>query len=318
MAQGTLDSHMKLQIERRTSLSYAEFARGYLFAIKPVVITDAIHEWKAVSRWTPEFFKKEFGDVRFTLNGSNKSGYKKESAAGEFTMAQFIDRVLASTHDDPAPYFRNRILHDVFPTLKEDVEPLPDYFFPNWLAESYLLKGVERLFHRGARMEIYIGGTGGTFPVMHYDGLVAHAFLAQIHGRKKFILYSPEQESYLYPRPDAANFSRITDVERPDLTQFPLFAKAEPTTFILEAGELLFIPSKWWHTTKMLTPSISISMNVVNRSNWTELTDLICGMQRPRARLPVRGYLAIAGAWRSLRDWRRNGFAAQNEHLCSV
>ena len=310
MGQGTLDSDMKLQIERRASLSYAEFARDYLFANKPVVITDAIREWKAISRWTPEFFKNEFGDLRFTLNGSKKSGYKTESGVGEFTMAQFIDRVLASTDDDPAPYFRNRILHEEFPTLKEDVEPLPDYFLPNWLAESYLLKGVERLLHRGARMEIYIGGTGGTFPVLHYDGLVAHAFLAQIHGRKKFILYNPEQESYLYPKPDVTNFSRITDVEHPDLTQFPLFARAEPTIFILEPGESLFIPSKWWHTTKMLTPSISISVNVVNRSNWAGLTDLICGVQSPRAQLPVRIYLSLSGAWRSMRDWRRNASAA--------
>jgi hypothetical protein len=100
----------------------------------------------------------------------------------------------------------------------------------------------------------------GAFPVLHYDGLASHGFLMQICGRKKFILYAPEHER----TPDQLNVSRIGDIEHPDLNQFPLFAKAEPTTFTLEPGESLFIPGKWWHTIKMLTPSISISMNIVN------------------------------------------------------
>jgi len=86
-------------------------------------------------------------------------------------------------------------------------------------------------------MQIYIGGKGGVFPVLHYDGLASHAFLMQIYGRKKFILYAPEHEPYMYRRPDQVNVSRIRDVERPDLRHFPLFAKAAPTTFILEPGE---------------------------------------------------------------------------------
>jgi histone arginine demethylase JMJD6 len=297
---------MKFEIERRANVTYAEFAQKYLFGNKPVVITDAIHRWKALSRWTPEFFKTEFGDMRFTIddNKKGKAEYKGNGTV-EFTMARFLDRVLASTDEDPAPYFRNRILDDTFPTLKQDVEPLPDHLFPNWLPESYLMKSIERLFNRGAKMEIYIGGQGGVFPVLHYDGLASHAFLMQIYGRKKFILYAPENEPYMYRKPGQINVSRIRDIERPDSKQFPLFAKAEPATFILEPGETLFIPGRWWHTTKMLTPSISISVNTVNGSNWRDLTDFVCGTQRRFLRTPMRLYLNFAGAWRSQRDQRR-------------
>jgi hypothetical protein len=220
----------------------------------------------------------------------------------EYTMARFIDRVMASTDEDPAPYFRNRILHDTFPTLVHDVEPLPQYFFPNWLPESYFMKNVQKTFNRGAKMEIYIGGKGGAFPVLHYDGLASHAFLMQIYGRKKFIVYGPEQEPYMYGTPGEPHISQIKDIENPDLAQFPLFAKAEATTFILEPGDLLFVPSKWWHTTKMLTPSISISVNVVNQSNWDALTEFVCSKRKPYLKVPSRIYLNMAGAWRSRRD----------------
>jgi len=296
---------MKSEIERRANLGYAEFEQKYLFGNKPVVMTDAICGWKALLRWTPEFFKREFGDMKFTIddNKKGKAEYKGNSTV-ELTFVQFIDRVLASTDEDPAPYFRNRVLHETFPTLKHDVEPLPEHFFPNWLPESYMKKSIQRLFNRGAQMEIYIGGNGGVFPVLHYDGLASHAFLVQIYGRKKFILYAPEQEPYMYPNPGQVNVSRIRDIESPDLSEFPLFAKAEPMTFILEPGESLFIPGRWWHTTKMLTPSISVSVNTVNSSNWKELTDFVCGPRGRVRQTPKRIYLNLAGAWRSRRDKR--------------
>ena len=285
------------EIERRDKLSYAEFSESYLYPNKPVVITDAICKWNALSRWTPDFFKIEFGDLEFSIDDGPK--------AVTYTMRQFIGRVLESTDENPAPYFRNRILYDLFPTLAQDIEPLPDYFQPNWLPERYLVGAVGKVLNRGAALEIYIGGKGGAFPELHYDGVGTHAFLMQIFGRKKFIIYPPEQERYLYPSPEKPNRSMVNSVDSPDLQNFPLFAEAIATTFILEPGEMLFVPSHWWHTTKMLTPSITVSINTVNRSNWHELVTYVTKVARRRSpviSLASRAYLISAGAWRSWRD----------------
>jgi len=300
---------MAFEIERRETLSYEEFAEAYLYPLKPVIVTGALRQWKAVGRWTPEFFKREFGQMKFKLEDDLKAkvGYKAGEGAAEYTMERFIDRVLESTEQNPAPYFRNRILYDLFPTLRNDIEPLPEYFQPNWLPDRYLVKYVRDVLNRGAAIEIYIGGKGGAFPVLHYDGAGTHAFLMQIYGRKQFIIYSPEQEPYLYPSSEKRNLSTVNDLDNPDLQKFPLFAKAEPSKFVLEPGELLFIPSHWWHTTKMLTPCISISANVLNQSNWKELVDFVArGRRNPVVSLGSRVYLNCAGAWRSWRDrdWR--------------
>jgi len=301
---------MKFEIERRANLSYEEFARDYLYASKPVVVTDILSRWKALLRWTPEFFKREFGDMKFTIEEDlrRKVGYKDTNGKVEYTMARFIDRVLESSDENPAPYFRNRVLHELFPSLKQDIEPLPEYFLPNWLPESYLVNYVGQVLNRGAAIEIYIGGKGGAFPVLHYDGAGTHAFLMQVYGRKQFIIYPPDQESFLYPSPEKENFSMINSIDKPDLERFPLFAKADPTKFVLEPGELLFVPSHWWHTTKMLTASISISINTVNQSNWHELVNFVAKRRRnPMVSMASRVYLAGAGAWRSWRDrtWRK-------------
>ncbi len=306
---------MKTEIERREKLSYEVFAREYLYANKPVVITDALREWKALKRWSPEFFKKEFGQMKFTLNEDlkGKAGYKGNGGSGvEYTMDSFIDRVLSSTEENPAPYYRNQVLYELFPSLKDDIQPLPEYFLPNWLPDHYMVKYVGEVLNRGSKLELYIGGKGGAFPVLHYDGAGTHAFLMQVYGRKQFIIYPPNQEQYLYPSPEKENLSLINSLDNPDLEKFPLFAKAEATVFVLEPGELLFIPAHWWHTTKMLSPSISISANVVNQSNWHELVNFVSMRRRnPLVSIASRVYLTGAGAKRSWRDrnWRKRAMA---------
>jgi histone arginine demethylase JMJD6 len=295
---------MTFQVERRANLSYEEFAERYMWANTPVIVTDAIHRWRALSRWSPQFFQIEYGDMQFSVDDSDG-----QSERSQFTMAQFIDAVLTSTNENPAPYFRNRVLSDEFPALQHDIEPLPKYVFPNWLLDYYFVGSVRKTFNRGAAIELYIGGRGGFFPMLHYDGAASHAFLMQISGRKQFTLYSPDQEPLLYPSKNKQNISMINSIVKPDLERFPLFAKAVPTIFVLEPGETVFIPSRWWHTTYLLTPCITISINVVNESNWKAVvaygaTRTGNGLVGVAARL----YLTAGGTWRIWRDrnvtWR--------------
>lgn len=297
-------------IERRNNLSYEEFAAEYLYPLKPVIVTDALRGWQALKRWTPAFFKQEFGNMRFRVNedSNQHAGYKGNETGTEFTMAGFIDRVLASTDENPAPYFRNRVLYDLFPSLKQDIEPLPEYLLPNWLPDRYLVRRVETILRRGAAIELFIGGKGSVFPTLHYDGAGAHAFLMQIYGCKEFIVFPPDQERFLYPSFEQKNLSLLKNIEHPDLKQFPLFGKAVPIKFILEPGELLFMPSHWWHTVKMLTPSVTVTANVLNESNWHELIKFVAMRRRnPLVSLASHVYLTCAGARRSWRDrnWRK-------------
>lgn len=163
---------MKCEIDRRSRLSYEEFAEKYLYANKPVIVTDAIPGWKCLSRWSPEFFKREFGEMKFGIDEDLKgpAAYDSSSNTVEYTMARFIDCVLESTDENPAPYFRNRVLYDMFPSLKSDIEPIPEYLLPNWLPDRYLVSYVSKVLNRGAALELYIGGKGGTFPVCIMTG----------------------------------------------------------------------------------------------------------------------------------------------------
>jgi hypothetical protein len=240
-------------IDRVSGLAHGELVRRYVDRLRPVVVTDAIGHWKALSRWTPEFFGDRYGDVPVVID---KATWK---------LRDYIQAILAADPKTPPPYLRNTLLEKWIPELMADITPLPLCVAPNWL-ESRIWPTRESLRY----LEIYIGGTGAQFPVLHYDGLHTHAWLMQVHGTKRYVVYPPEQAPYLYPRSGVeSNKSSIPDLERADLGRFPLFAKATPTVFDLNPGESLFVPSGWWHTVKILSPSITISVNAANRPNWT-------------------------------------------------
>jgi hypothetical protein len=246
-----------VEIDRRHNLPYEDFAREYLFPNKPVILSGALEGWRAVAHWTPEYFRNTYGAMKLSIDGK------------DYTMADFIDRVNSSTPETPAPYLRNAVIDQLLPELLSDIQPLPGYFFPNWLDGKF--SNPLRWLHNGSP-ELYIGGSGAKFPLLHFDNYHTHAFLAQVYGIKEYTAFSPDQTPFLYVSPKKYNASLIPDLENPDLERFPLFAKAVPMRFQLHPGEILFVPGGLWHTAKMLTPSISISVNRANASNWAQLT----------------------------------------------
>lgn len=286
---------MDNSIDRRENLSYEEFSEKYLYANRPVIILDALRKWRAVSRWSPEFFKRDFGEVRFSVKDSN-------NPPQEYTIAQLIDLVNVSSVENPAPYLRNKVVEDIMPSLLPDFDPLPEYCLPNWLPEKYLLGKFQYEFNRGAKMELFIGGKGAGFPRLHYDYLGTHAYLMQIYGEKQLIFFSPDQTEYVYPEPKNCSNSQLRDLEKVDPVRFPLFSKARPLKGVLGPGEMAFIPSQWWHTTRMLSASISTSVNGLNNSNWHRMVSHICDKRQALVAAPIRMYLHFAGSSRARRD----------------
>ncbi|MGA2845983.1 MAG: cupin-like domain-containing protein [Candidatus Acidiferrales bacterium] len=264
-----------VEIERRDNLPYQEFAQDYLFPHKPVVISGALDKWPAMTKWSPDYFKKKYGAMKLTIDKI------------DYSMADFIDLVNSSTDENPAPYLRNAIIDRFLPELLADVQPLPSYFSPNWLTGP-LSQLLRSRLHDGSQ-ELYIGGKGGKFPFLHFDSYHTHAFISQIYGTKEFTIFTTDQTPFIYVRPNQYNASQIPDLEKPDYEKFPLFAKANAMRFKLEPGETLFVPGGVWHTAKMLSPSISVSVNRANASNWTSLTR---DMYR-KAPLPMKPVAAV-------------------------
>jgi cupin-like protein len=271
-------------IDRRSNLSRSEFEREYLLPLRPVIVTDGIDHWGALGRWTPQFFKQSYGHLEVEVDGER------------MTLGELIDRVEASTPEKPAPYLHNQPLSEWPPELTADVTPMPECTTPNWLT-SRVFPSKRSL----SSVEAYIGGQGAEFPVMHWDGLHTHAFLMQIYGDKEYIVFAPDQTEYMYPDGAGSNRSQIKDLLNYDREQFPLFEQAQGTRFQLHPGETLFVPSGWWHTARILSPSVTVSINGVNKANGRAFREDYCASLAEKSSLQssvVRAGLMVGEATR--------------------
>jgi Cupin-like domain len=77
-----------------------------------------------------------------------------------------------------------------------------------------------------------------------------HNLACVIAGRRRFVLFPPEQVRNLYIGPlDNPPPLSIVDLEAPDFSRFPRFEKALATAQIAELGpgDALLMPRHWWH-----------------------------------------------------------------------
>ena len=264
-----------MPIERARGLTPETFMQTYLLGYgKPTILTDALDSWAAPSKWTFDFFKTCYGSDNVTprtWSGANVvklmklADYLKHLDTPEAPAPGFwIDP--ETKHPRPAPSEASStplyLAWNVFgrhPELLDDIRLSPA-FVEDWLpllpqAFRKTLDDATRYFAAG----LMIGPKNAQIG-LHYDFLDTHAYLAQIVGKKRCVLFSPEDSDALY--------SGKVNVDKPDFDQFPLFRNATAYECILEPGELLFIPSHWWHHVVSLEKSITVNYNFFNRVNF--------------------------------------------------
>ena len=142
---------------------------------------------------------------------------------------------------------------------KDDASLMRDFEVPRFAHDWFnkLPKKEDPLFRW-----IFLGPGGSKTP-LHVDPCLTHAWLAQIRGRKRFILYKPAHLKHLY---DAAG--QPADVRTPDRTRYPTFDHATPYEVVLGPGDLLFVPAGWAHQVECVDDSISLTHNFLPKQNF--------------------------------------------------
>lgn len=239
-----------------------------------------------------EYFKDNFG-VR-----------EVKIADKYYKLSEFIELLNNSTKEAPDPYLCILNVHKDFAELETEIEPIPTITKParagQPLLPRILVKGISYL----AELEVFLGGLGGKFPILHYDLLGVNTFVNQLYGKKEFTFFTPDRKKYLYPKEESPHLSAIENHHNPDLTKYPLFANTTPTTVIISTGESLFIPSGWYHTARSLTLTISIQLEQLCESNWEVFMNECCITRRksPLKAKMIYMYLASLGALITARE----------------
>ena len=103
----------------------------------------------------------------------------------------------------------------------------------------------------------------------HFDN--DRNFFVQLIGRKRFVMWPPNQTQHLcpYPRLHPLWHKSRVDFEAPDARAPPCdtYNQSEAIGVDVAAGDVLYIPPFWWHTVETISPSLSLS----TLSRWPQL-----------------------------------------------
>lgn len=243
-AEGVSHERSFPEVDRRSGLSLREFRREYLYPQRPVVITDATRDWAARTKWTFEFFGSRYRDDQVRIYRYDEQEEFRDEAVEIVPFGEYIDAI--TRHDWRSyPYY----LRDNWRLLREHPELTTDYREPQYFFDWFrLLPGFLRMPYP----RLFLGPQGAVTP-LHSDIWATHAWLSQIVGRKRWILFSPDQKDLLYG-------TRVR-VDAPDLVKHPRYRDARPVEATIGPGDTIFVPSRWAHWVVSLDPTISLTGN---------------------------------------------------------
>lgn len=245
-------------IERRSRLSREEFLENYYSKNKPVILTDMIKSWQALSLWTPEYFKTKYGHCQVEIQSNRSSDPLYEIHCERYkkmvSFSDYVDLVMqgGETNDYYMVANNRNLEREEFKSLFNDFEMFPELLNPT---------------DTSGRVFFWFG-PAGTITPLHHDPV--NLIMAHIYGRKRWRLISPNQTPLMYNY--VGVFSKV-DGENPDYAKYPLYKNVKIIEVVLEPGEAIFIPVGWWHQVKALDPSIALSFtNFVfpNYYNWKD------------------------------------------------
>ncbi len=228
------------------SLSKAQFAELFLSPHRPVILRGMTKEWNAHSLWSTDYLRAKIGDKKVRVKESPSNVHpdlfsSTPSRSVETTISDYID-LLASDRPERTRRYLNgdesRILHSytevdpAFAPLRSDIA-VPDYCDSNQIKTIGLWLSAQDVIAS-----------------LHYDSDGCHNLNVQVKGKKRVLLFSPDQFLYPFsgtgPSSGPQNFSQI-NIADPDEGRFPALRSARCLEAILEEGDMLFIPSYWYH-----------------------------------------------------------------------
>jgi len=251
-------------IDQVSNMTRVLFFNQY-FNREPVIMPCLIDHWPALGKWSPEYFKAEFGDEEVFVSNHDAG---KESFMESFLKNEILEMTLGEYVDAMTTMPSSRALREEFeifkmiPALYDDV----CYFSPFSNRETATTDDFYKALWFGPAE--YVTG-------MHADS--GHLNLFHLYGHKRILFFGPDQTDFLYEEKmegsgadeeipeDVVNFYRDevrwsrVDALNPDYIQHPLLKNAQYLEGRIAPGDVLYVPDQWWHTVQSEDIAISLS-----------------------------------------------------------
>jgi hypothetical protein len=254
-----MELSLQVDVSDKPGMSREEFRRDYLSKSKPVIIKSFANQFPA-GKWTFDYLDQVIGDH---IIGVIDNSVKKNTALTHPDLKmKFREFSAIIRRDEETPYriFGFNMFREV-PELRKE--------FPTPAIVSGILGNLGLTFFGGKNTPVRF----------HYDIDCSGVLMTQLIGRKRVILIPPRYNDFLYKVP-FASFSLI-NLEKPDYDAFPGLKYVKGYDFILQPGDALLMPAKFWHFNTYLEGGMAVSFRVIARKP----DDIYTGLMNTTLRL---------------------------------
>ncbi|XP_074304173.1 lysine-specific demethylase JMJ21 isoform X1 [Silene latifolia] len=242
-------------VERKINLSPEEFRNNY-DGVKPVLITGLADTWPARNTWTLDQLVLKYGDLPFRI--SQRSARKMK-----MKLRDYVSYIKLQRDEDPLYIFDEKF-GEAAPCL------LKDYTVPDLFQED--LFDVLDPDQRPPFRWLIIGPerSGASW---HVDPALTSAWNTLLCGRKRWALYPPGKVP-LGVTVHVDEEDGEVNIDTPSSLQwwldfYPLLPDEDkPIECTQLPGETIFVPSGWWHCVLNLEPTVAVTQNFVNTTNF--------------------------------------------------
>lgn len=217
---------------------------------KPVLITGFFDLLPELKIWSPEMMKQRLNNKLVSIRQSDTSSFAVSASSRKIAFDEYVNTICDANYEQASMrlYMQQQPIDFVFPELKNDV--IFDRYLPH---DKIFLKSL------------WFGPGGNTSP-LHFDPF--DNFFLQLYGSKIFYLFDPSDYKSLYPGSLISKTPHISGID-PTKVDFDKYPKSQGTTMFevrVEAGNVLFLPSYWWH--QVYSDQLSISVNIWMKTNF--------------------------------------------------
>ncbi|XP_060073793.1 uncharacterized protein LOC132553554 [Ylistrum balloti] len=270
------------KVDRRSGLSVDEFFDTY-DAKWPVVLMDVVKKWPAMN-WTKEIFLQKYGKERVMMKAV--VGGLQHATGHALPLEVFIDHLNEASFDTWT-YLEDELFLVMRPELKKDIGQ-NDYGEENFF----------NLFPESIRPWdcMMLWGTAHSRSTLHMDPYNWTGISAVLQGHKKWKLVPPGQDHLLYVEPDVLcgfplecrKYNSPIDAFDADTKKYPRFKRVQYLEVDVFPGEMLIIPTGWYHQAFNVEQTMALSLQMMNRNNYLViLEEIIKAGNLKRKKLPA-------------------------------
>jgi len=261
-------------------VSQAQFAERFEKTRIPCLIINAMEAWPAAAQggdrqWTWPGLRRRLGGHRFKV-GSDDDGFAVRLSLEHFLS--YLDDPVAGASCDDSPLY---VFDGTFGEKEGSKALLEDFSVPAYFAEDLLALAGNK---KRPPFRWVVFGPARSGSSLHIDPLATSAWNALLVGTKRWALLPPGvPREACKPRGAGFDGEAVTWFDRVlPATQSAAWSHARPIEGVQRAGEIMFVPSGWWHAVLNVQDTACITQNFASSAN---LADVWRHTRKARPRL---------------------------------